>query len=467
MAGDDILRFTPDIPWENGSSVVMDLLWAVDDSGCYIDAPPCSFLVDIEPPVYPHHIPLDGELIIESEPRIYLVVIDSLTGVNWEDFDTSDVVVTINGERNDDFRLVVDGDTVEIRDLAFSDGDSVHISAIFHDSPDYDYCPPNSSEINWSFNVVINRPIAWLISPRPGTITACVDQNIRMGITDSNGIDWSTVVVHIAGSRFTTENPWLYHSGDTLIFSPDSGFYEDNSLIEVELVAADDIYGMPLATPLNWIFYTDFSPPEIFQDNPSPGEMLFYRQPTIEFALYDSMSGVNPYSIRLTILDYVYEIGDFFWDPTEDELGGTLSLTLDENIISIFPGDTMVISIEACDQPDSCGPSCTAQNFRIPVEPISYCERRPNPFTPNGDGYNDFIQFNYPFMFSEGAELLIYDKRKQLMRSIDIDVSRNWQDIPIFDGLDKDGKRLPSGLYLYIILREGEVVCEGTFTLVR
>ena len=93
----------------------------------------------------------------------------------------------------------------------------------------------------------------------------------------------------------------------------------------------------------------------------------------------------------------------------------------------------------------------------------------PNPFTPDGDGINEIAVFDYPYMFSEDAELQIYDLRNVLVFSRHIDhiseasdfLSRSW------DGRDKNGNPLPEGLYLWIIISNGEVVCNGTVVLAR
>ncbi len=94
---------------------------------------------------------------------------------------------------------------------------------------------------------------------------------------------------------------------------------------------------------------------------------------------------------------------------------------------------------------------------------------RPNPFTPNTDGYNDMVVFSYPKMFSEQAQLQIYDKRKQLVFERDMDPIARYVDFDsrIWDGIDTQGEPAKPGVYFYLIIRNGEVICEGTVVLVR
>ncbi|MBM3239451.1 hypothetical protein FJZ31_24425 [Candidatus Poribacteria bacterium] len=87
---------------------------------------------------------------------------------------------------------------------------------------------------------------------------------------------------------------------------------------------------------------------------------------------------------------------------------------------------------------------------------------RPNPFTPNGDGVNDFVRFY--FENPQGVETIvrIYDLRGALVRELTNVVTTE----VTWDGKDEDGKLLELGLYIYQI-KVGDNVKGGTVVLAR
>ena len=88
---------------------------------------------------------------------------------------------------------------------------------------------------------------------------------------------------------------------------------------------------------------------------------------------------------------------------------------------------------------------------------------RPNPFTPNGDGYNDQVFFDLGYAIRPGDDIKIeiFDERGRLVRTI-----RN-KDYPlIWDGNDNHDQRLEGGLYFYQVTF-GENIQAGSLVLVR
>lgn len=66
----------------------------------------------------------------------------------------------------------------------------------------------------------------------------------------------------------------------------------------------------------------------------------------------------------------------------------------------------------------------------------------PNAFSPNGDGTNDYLEFNV-----EGGKIysaLIYNRWGRLIKEIGPNIS-------IWDGTDMDGKAVTDGTYFYIL----------------
>jgi len=97
----------------------------------------------------------------------------------------------------------------------------------------------------------------------------------------------------------------------------------------------------------------------------------------------------------------------------------------------------------------------------------SYCERVPNPFTPNGDGINDYAQFLFYGLEIRTATIYIYNIHGHEVKQINVPEGANAKASAQWDGKDNNRNPLPQGVYLYVIENGGEIVCEGTVCIAR
>ena len=95
------------------------------------------------------------------------------------------------------------------------------------------------------------------------------------------------------------------------------------------------------------------------------------------------------------------------------------------------------------------------------------CSRMPNPFTPNNDGINDYCYFSFPQIIYKSAEIYIYDIHNLMVRKIKVPAGGYAFNYSVWDGTDTEGKPVPQGIYFYIIVVDGEVICNGTVTVAR
>jgi len=87
----------------------------------------------------------------------------------------------------------------------------------------------------------------------------------------------------------------------------------------------------------------------------------------------------------------------------------------------------------------------------------------PRIFTPNNDGLNDVVNFEYANPNNKGVVCRIFDVRGALVRQLDIgqtETSFAW------DGKDEKRKVAPSGVYIYQLEGEGKVI-NGTVILAK
>ena len=88
---------------------------------------------------------------------------------------------------------------------------------------------------------------------------------------------------------------------------------------------------------------------------------------------------------------------------------------------------------------------------------------RPNPFTPNNDGFNDYVKFDFPSVTENSFEILIFDVSGKKVATLSSAVSRNNQ----WYGTDDKGNKMAPGVYIYIIKINGSTEYNGTITLIR
>lgn len=88
---------------------------------------------------------------------------------------------------------------------------------------------------------------------------------------------------------------------------------------------------------------------------------------------------------------------------------------------------------------------------------------RPRVFTPNGDGNNEQVTFEYENIDENSIVCWIYDIRGSVVRQLDIVGSG---DEFTWDGKDEDGNIAPSGIYIYQIEVEGKTI-NGTIVLAK
>ena len=108
-------------------------------------------------------------------------------------------------------------------------------------------------------------------------------------------------------------------------------------------------------------------------------------------------------------------------------------------------------------------PGCGEQE-----DTTSECFAHPQPFTPNGDGINDFAKFEYPGMHRDNGILYIYTIENEFVRELQNgEVFDSPKGTIYWDGKDGYGRLLQNGVYIYLIRDEGGTKCKGTVYLAR
>ncbi len=88
---------------------------------------------------------------------------------------------------------------------------------------------------------------------------------------------------------------------------------------------------------------------------------------------------------------------------------------------------------------------------------------RPNPFTPNDDGFNDEAEFITREIHIGDPRVTIYDMSGRSVRSLRVSTEGRI----VWDGRDDDGRRVDAGVYLYIYEDRGHHRLSGEIVVAR
>jgi len=449
--------------WNNGDTVLVILDSLITAGHCTtVVNESLSFVVDLEPPTIS---PVPSPSILSSgETTFDLNADDNIAGIWWSLMYTVPIIIHPDGAR-DTLPAIGGIDSFTITNLG--EDDTLILNIRICDSI-FDYgcsCPPNCTTYTLIYPIAGIGPIAEDILP--DGISACIDQQIWIEITDSDGVDSSTILVVINNDTLGCYSPNLIFSDDTLIFLPDSDFWSNNETVNVVLIFADDNYGNVLQNNPSWTFYLDFQAPLAELITPADSDTVADIHQSIEIDFTDNLAGVLVDSSWFEIRGRIFSLDDVLANITSDSLTGRVLFSPDDFSMLWFPGETVDIALHLCDNPDTCGPNCADYNWQFFILPDFGCARMPNPFTPNSDEQNDFCQFNFPGMIYKDADIYIYDIYGVLVKDISVNATSEAKIQSRWYGKDVKGKQVPIGIYLYVIEVDGEVVCEGTVTVAR
>jgi hypothetical protein len=334
---------------------------------------------------------------------------------------------------------------------------------------DFDFMNPADRTTAFADSIcpILGGPVATYITPQPDQITACDNQAIVISLTDPDGVDPAPMVLRIDNELVPWGDSRLSYdpSAGELVFQPENGWWSDMQTVSVFLTLAEDSLGNPMWDTLSYSFLVDLEAPSYSNEMPPEWTMISNSQAVISIGISDNLAGVRADELAMRIDGVRYNLSDagLSWD------GVVLSFAPAAEGVEFVAGDTVCIRVYAGDDPDLCDPNRSEFDWCFVMEPKITCNLFPNPFTPNGDGINDFAVFDYPEMFSGDAELLIFDIRNKLVYKSNIGPveemaefeNRRWH------GIDGTGNAVRPGLYLYIIEKDGEILCNGTVILQR
>ncbi len=434
--------FVPSEIYEADCTVDVFLDSIYTDEGCAIYPLEWSFFVDVTTPDIEMLSP-SGGVIADPLEQLCFILLDMLSGI-----DTTSIIFTYNDTDYDlsDPGLLLRGDTL-IFDPVLA-GTALMLDTIcyvyVHDSPQL--CSPNPA--SGSFKFVWGDPVITPLFPEEGIVSSCEFQAAIFVYNDISPLDSTSVILEVNGEILDWLSEGVNITGDTITYIPPVPFANGQN-ITVSILEARNILGIEWEGIAQLSFFIDLEPPIALLTLPTDITVP-NRMPQIEIEFSDNLAGINNDSTIFAING----------EETGFSLSGDdLTYLPDQPFIA---GDTVWITLHLADMARLCGANSSSMDTFFVISPETGCEIWPNPFTPNNDGFSDIAFFSYPDRYFQSGELLIFTKRgEEIYRNEIINDDIHW------NGRDKQGSLASPGLYLYLILVEGEKLCEGTVVLIR
>ena len=348
----DTLYYTPSAVWEDGDTVEVILNEVYDGNGNVLqDTLAWYFVVDLSPPQIINPFPSDSQVVTDNMFEFSFLTYDELSGVDER------ITQLIVNEEVVTFYTDYEGDSIRYSYqpfIPYEDNDTVTVCAVLGDMPDY--CAPNESTYCWTIFVDAVGPEVEIIEPLPETYTACEDQEIIVHLQDASGVDTNSVELWINDEVYDTSSAELFWLGDTLIFTPPDTFWFDAETVSVELYASD-INGNPIVNePESWMFYTDFSPPVVWGEDPADSSIVTSSEPFIRVNVLDSMSGLFQDTLIVTVNGDSFSLEETAL--SYDSWSGQLQLNIAASSLSFEDGDSITVCLHnIMDRPNYCAPN--------------------------------------------------------------------------------------------------------------
>jgi len=362
----DTLMFIPAPPFPDEGTITIDLISADDFLGNETaDHVTWTYYIDRLPPEILYRYPSCSDSISHTHPEIVIEPYDSGCGVNLDSayivIDDTLIYRYIDGEIDfDGIQLIFNPDDFG---LIFPGGSAVSVCWHLEDCA-FDLCAPNVLEDCCTFYVSAGGPVTSIRYPEHDyDWLACYPDSILIFIEDEDGVIASSISYEVCYggdcsdceffSFSSTETHGFIEWDDSVAFwfVPEPSF-TDGDTICVHILSAEDSLGNPISHgyPDSVIFYVDLSPPIFWNEYPI-GNLT--EIPTeAGFHIYDSLSGLYPWSITMWVII----------DSDSTEFPGWLDTGCDSISFSLAsivfsPTETVQICIEGYDMPDYCNPN--------------------------------------------------------------------------------------------------------------
>ncbi|MBN1756270.1 hypothetical protein JW877_08675, partial [bacterium] len=455
----DTLCFEPGYDFEHNDTIRF-LLTAEDTLGNMISPPfTAFFLIDLEPPEIIFHYPLNNEIVYDTLQPVTIIFDDTPAGI-----DPSSLSLEVAG-RTYSSEVFWDGDTMIFYPLSlgivFNERDTILVS--INDLADSTlYCAPNHipDSYQWSFIIGDDDTICPEFSEfQPQAVFQGDTFLISCLISDTSGIfaESTYVLWDIDGS--------LSNGGEqvTPMEIDPSG---PTGPVDFNFITSDFLPGLSQSDDFVYsicAYDNDFD-----HNNPadrykcfSDEQVVFSGNARFHYGPACSLGSITG--------DELFCIGDTAWCSgvlvnlgqaniiLEDAYFGSQDFQVRWDSGVTLPGDSVILEIGFLPQQEGEFSDTLILAYSISWKdtawlyiPFSgtavdcYAEfsALPNPFTPNGDNYNDYVYFTIPNPYGEKVTITIYNYNNMKVTTIEGEGTS-----AIWDGRDDQDREMRPGVY--------------------
>ncbi len=452
------LHYTPPARW-NDDQLIHVKLQAQD-----LAIPPNAFadeyffttVRDSLPPRALNFSPAPFATGISPQTEISLQMEDDLTGVDFRS-----LRLQINGMAvTPDSSRISNGFALHYRLVGQAlSGDTVHVTIAGQDLA----ARPNAASFSYFFVLGQDRQPPFVASrnPEPGAVNVPPEEEISVAIVDVQaGVDLQMLIMEVNGQRVSPQilgdsraahlkyqpaKPWLF-----------------NAVVSVG-VRAQDLAVPPNVMPLDTFSFTIAPPrPDLIAGDLQAAELFALGRSTRVQGKIRALGAEVNQHFQLEF----FGDGEQRGDTTITALPSGAEIEVETRLRFDTPGTHIVEMV--VDAGNAIVESDENNNRRQLVVNLagsvaSKLIVRPNPFTPNGDGYNDAIEFNFSGLNLDSPSLHIFDANGV---PVWVNKPQNGK-IYAWDGRDEEGKDLQPGVYLYTLLDGGSNVASGYVVIAR
>ena len=304
----------------------------------------------------------------------------------------------------------------------------------------------------------VEPPLATDLQPTRGALDAPASTNIVLHLRDLiSGVDRSSIVMHINGAPVSpaiTGMPQDYK----LEYDPSSDFAAGDT-VHVGIAAQDLSFPPNVMARENYFFVIQQQLPDLAVTSLRPLSVFFVGlQGAVngEVANTGGADALRAFNVQFRV------DGGTQKDTTFTQLAvgtrATVAIPLRFQTTGTHEVELLI------DTGDNIREVTEANNSQKLVVQISQAPAiasrlivRPNPFTPNNDGFNDQVEFNYAGLDLRNPSLQIFDANGIAIWSSNGATLGRF----IWNGRNEHGREMIPGVYLYTLRDQGNHVASG------
>jgi len=432
-----------------------------------------SAMLDTFPPYVTGQIPAPGAIKVSALTSVLLNIKDKDSGVDHTSIQLKINDRPVNPEISDDLW----SRKVEFSPKTpFEYGEHVEVTV---DATDQ--ASNKMPTEKYSFTIIVDSepPEVTDLYPRNGETNVSPQVQPSFFLRDNlSGVDPTTIEVWIdsipailTGKQSDSTNCRVWYKSTSPFNNGDS--------VEVTIKASDRAgNAMPIK---KYHFYISDELPDIFIESfrTDPPKDLTINVPfeLVARISYKNVKITSPFHV--SFYQFTNQLGDVLLSEFDTDTS-FISTVPNSGQISVqgFPEEKIIEIRQTCSYPkgqfqfkvivdskDQITESQEMNNFAEILVTMSEgaAQVGPNPFTPNSDGFNDRVKFDFTQLdlLEPQLKLFTFQGHKLITLQHENDATFFW------DGTNSQGKSMSPGIYLYVLEDKNKVIVKGSVVLAR